>query len=62
MLRIFVQILLFTLLGISHFTASAAEIVKMDRIVAIVDQTVITEQELESRIRTVTAQLSEKRG
>jgi peptidyl-prolyl cis-trans isomerase SurA len=28
----------------------------MDRIVAVVDQTVITEQELDSRIRTVTAQ------
>jgi peptidyl-prolyl cis-trans isomerase SurA len=60
MLRIFVQILLFTLLGIGHFTASAVEIVKMDRIVAIVDQTVITEQELESRIRTLTAQLTKK--
>lgn len=60
MLRIFVQILLFTLLNIAHFTASAAEIVKMDRIVAIVDQTVITEQELESRIRTLTAQLTKK--
>jgi peptidyl-prolyl cis-trans isomerase SurA len=60
MLRIFVQILLFSLLGISHFTASAVEIVKMDRIVAIVDQTVITEQELESRIRTLTAQLTKK--
>jgi peptidyl-prolyl cis-trans isomerase SurA len=32
----------------------------MDRIVAIVDQTVITEQELESRIRTLTAQLTKK--
>jgi peptidyl-prolyl cis-trans isomerase SurA len=60
MLRIFVQILLFSFLGISHFTASAAEIVKMDRIVAIVDQTVITEQELESRISTLTAQLTKK--
>jgi peptidyl-prolyl cis-trans isomerase SurA len=60
MLRIFVQIFLFTLLSIGHFTASAAEIVKMDRIVAIVDQTVITEQELESRIRTLTAQLTKK--
>jgi peptidyl-prolyl cis-trans isomerase SurA len=60
MLRIFVQILLFSLLSISHFTTSAAEIAKMDRIVAIVDQTVITEQELESRIRTLTAQLTKK--
>jgi peptidyl-prolyl cis-trans isomerase SurA len=32
----------------------------MDRIVAIVDQTVITEQELESRISTLTAQLTKK--
>jgi peptidyl-prolyl cis-trans isomerase SurA len=60
MLRIFVQTLLFSLLSISNFTASAAEIAKMDRIVAIVDQTVITEQELESRIRTLTAQLTKK--
>lgn len=60
MLRTFVQILLFSLLGISHFNASAVEIVKMDRIVAIVDQTVITEQELESRIHTLTAQLTKK--
>lgn len=60
MLRIFVQFLLFSLFSISHFTASAAEIVKMDRIVAIVDQTVITEQELENRIRTLTAQLTKK--
>ena len=38
-----------------------AEIVKMDRIVAIVDQVVITEKELADRIKTVTAQL-EKQG
>lgn len=37
------------------------EIVKMDRIVAIVDQVVITEKELADRIKTVTAQL-EKQG
>jgi len=60
MLRIFVQILFFSFIGISYFTASAAEIVKMDRIVAIVDQTVITELELESRISTLTAQLTKK--
>jgi len=41
-------------------TSQAAEIVKIDRIVAIVDQTVVTEQELESRIRTVTAQLQKQ--
>jgi peptidyl-prolyl cis-trans isomerase SurA len=44
----------------SHFNAQAAEVVKLDRIVAIVDQTVITEQELESRIHTVTAQLKKQ--
>lgn len=60
MLRIFVQILLISLLGFSHLTAYADEIVKLDRIVAIVDQTVITEQELESRMRTVTAQLKKQ--
>lgn len=38
-----------------------AEIVKMDRIIAIVDQVVITEKELADRIKTVTAQL-EKQG
>ncbi|HSF71756.1 MAG TPA: molecular chaperone SurA, partial [Methylotenera sp.] len=37
------------------------EIVKMDRIIAIVDQGVITEQELIERTRTVKAQL-EKQG
>ncbi len=37
------------------------EIVKMDRIVAIVDQVVITEKELADRIKTVTTQL-EKQG
>jgi peptidyl-prolyl cis-trans isomerase SurA len=60
MLRIFVQILFISLLGFSYFTAHADEIVKLDRIVAIVDQTVITEQELESRMRTVTAQLKKQ--
>ncbi len=37
------------------------EIIKMDRIIAVVDQSVITEQELIDRIRTVKAQL-EKQG
>jgi peptidyl-prolyl cis-trans isomerase SurA len=60
MLRIFVQILLISLLGFSHLTAYADDIVKLDRIVAIVDQTVITEQELENRMRTVTAQLKKQ--
>jgi len=43
-----------------QFNALAADIVKLDRIVAIVDQTVITEQELESRIATVTAQFKKQ--
>jgi len=41
--------------------AKQAEIVKMDRIVAIVDQVVITEKELADRIKSVSAQL-EKQG
>jgi peptidyl-prolyl cis-trans isomerase SurA len=59
-LRTFIQFLLCTLFIFSHFNAQAAEVVKLDRIVAIVDQTVITEQELEGRIRTVTAQLAKQ--
>ncbi len=43
-----------------QINALAADIVKLDRIVAIVDQTVITEQELESRIATVTAQFKKQ--
>ena len=39
----------------------AAEIAKMDRIIAVVDQGVITEKELADRIQTVTTQL-EKQG
>ncbi len=60
MLRTFIQILLLACLNFTHFNAQAAEVVKLDRIVAIVDQTVITEQELESRMRTVTAQLKKQ--
>ncbi len=43
-----------------QFNVQAAEVVKMDRIVAIVDQAVVTEQELESRIATVTAQFKKQ--
>ncbi len=43
-----------------HFNVQAAEVVKLDRIVAIVDQTVVTELELESRIRTVIAQFKKQ--
>ena len=46
---------------IFNHAASAAEVMKMDRIIAVVDQTVITEQELADRIKTVSAQL-EKNG
>lgn len=60
MFKSFSQFLLFTLLCLNHFSSHAAEIVKLDRIVAVVDQTVITEQELEGRIRTVTAQLTKQ--
>ena len=42
-------------------TKKTTEIVKMDRIIAIVDQSVITEQELIDRTRTIIAQL-EKQG
>lgn len=59
-MRTFIQILLFLSIFISHFSAQAADVVKIDRIVAIVDQTVITEQELENRIHTVTAQLKKQ--
>lgn len=56
---------LFNLLILSTFLiptfAFSVEIVKMDRIIAIVDQGVITEQELADRMRTVSAQL-EKQG
>lgn len=48
------------LLMTGQFNAHAAGVVKLDRIVAVVDQTVITEQELESRIATVTAQLKKQ--
>ena len=48
------------LLPVSNFNVQAAEIIKLDRIVAIVDQTVVTEQELESRIRSVTAQFKKQ--
>jgi peptidyl-prolyl cis-trans isomerase SurA len=41
-------------------TQAAPEIAKMDRIVAIVDQVVITEKELQDKIRVVSAQLEKK--
>lgn len=59
-MRTFIQFIFSTLIIFSHFNAPAAEVVKLDRIVAIVDQTAITEQELENRILTVTAQLAKQ--
>lgn len=44
----------------AQFSTLAAEVEKLDRIVAVVDQTVITEQELENRIHTVTAQFAKQ--
>ncbi len=60
-MRTFIKYLIQPLLLIGALTVvcqlnvQAEEVVKLDRIVAIVDQTVVTEQELESRITTVTA-------
>lgn len=45
----------------SKAAAKTNDVVKMDRIIAVVDQSVITEQELADRISTVIAQL-EKQG
>lgn len=59
-MRPYIQYLLLAFVAFSHLNANAAEVEKLDRIVAIVDQTVITEQELESRIRTVTAQFKKQ--
>ena len=52
---------LVVLLSLLSLPLLAAEVSKIDRIVAIVDQGVITEKELSDRIQTVTAQL-EKQG
>jgi len=65
-LRTFIKYLIQPLLLIGALTVvcqlnvQAEEVVKLDRIVAIVDQTVVTEQELESRITTVTAQFKKQ--
>jgi peptidyl-prolyl cis-trans isomerase SurA len=60
MLRNFIKISVFIVLGFNQYWAFAADVVKMDRIVAIVDQSVITEQELESRIASLSAQLQKQ--
>lgn len=57
MLRNFIKISFLIALSFNQYSALAADVVKMDRIVAVVDQTVITEQELESRITSLSAQL-----
>jgi peptidyl-prolyl cis-trans isomerase SurA len=59
-LRTFIQFLLLAYVTIAHLHVNAAEAEKIDRIVAVVDQTVITEQELENRIRTVSAQFKKQ--
>ena len=65
-MRTFIKYLIQPLLLIGALTVvcqlnvQAEEVVKLDRIVAIVDQTVVTEQELESRIATVTAQFKKQ--
>lgn len=59
-MRTFIQFLLLSCLTLSHFNAQGAEVIQLDRIVAVVDQTVITEQELDSRMRTLVAQLSKQ--
>jgi peptidyl-prolyl cis-trans isomerase SurA len=57
MLRNFIKISFLIALSFNQYSALAGDVVKMDRIVAVVDQTVITEQELESRITSLSAQL-----
>ena len=57
-----ISLIAFSVINSPHvFALDKAEILKMDRIIAVVDQSVITEQELVDRIKTVTAQL-EKQG
>lgn len=59
----FIKLLLLlacTAFGSIPLTAQAADVVKIDRIVAIVDQTVVTEQELDGRMRTIIAQLKKQ--
>ena len=56
--RSFMPLLAFALM--LSMEAYAADVEKIDRIVAVVNQTAITEQELENRIMTVTAQLKKQ--
>lgn len=59
-LKQFLSLTVLTVAMLVSVSAKTAEIQKIDRIVAVVNQTVITEQELENRILTVTAQLTKK--
>lgn len=54
-------LMVFLLPTITFAATNSVTPVKMDRIIAVVDQGVITEQELDNRIKTVSAQL-EKQG
>lgn len=58
-IQFFSRVFLFVFF-VASFNVLAAEVQKLDRIVAVVDQTVITERDLESRIATVTAQLKKQ--
>ncbi len=53
-------LLFLTLTMVAGSSQAAPEIAKMDRIVAIVDQVVITEKELQEKISVVSAQLEKK--
>lgn len=53
--------LLLSLMTNNALFAKPADIEKMDRIIAVVDQSVVTEQELLDRIKSITSQI-EKRG
>lgn len=59
--RQFLYLVFFALtLIVGNSQAASREIAKMDRIVAIVDQVVITEKELQEKISVVSAQLEKK--
>jgi peptidyl-prolyl cis-trans isomerase SurA len=59
--RQFLYLIFFALMMIAgNSQAASREIAKMDRIVAIVDQVVITEKELQEKISVVSAQLEKK--
>ncbi len=60
-LNLFLRGFIFLIFSTTFFsTVNADEVVKLDRIVAIVNQGVVTENELESRIKTVSEQLKKQ--